>query len=183
MKHFQNQKMKQKKKKKKEEVEEKKEEKKEEGKVKYFTMDEISKHNTENDCWVVVNGDVLDATGFLNQHPGGRGAILLFAGKDASAEFNMLHKPDVVSKYAPETIIGKFKEGGSETKVETVVEKGSKTDTSEGYFVTREHWSKPNNTMSLKPLEIAQPSEFESRLSGGTQKVLEKERKKRNICC
>ena len=46
-------------------------------------------------------------TNFLADHPGGKGAIMLYAGKDATAEFNMLHKPDVVAKYAPECIIGK----------------------------------------------------------------------------
>jgi cytochrome b involved in lipid metabolism len=56
-----------------------------------------------------VNGEVLDVTKFLDVHPGGRHAILLFAGKDATDEFNMIHKADVVLKYAPETIIGTLK--------------------------------------------------------------------------
>lgn len=77
---------------------------------KEYTFDEISKHNSEKDCWVVVNGEVLDVTNFLPDHPGGKKAILLFAGKDATEEFNMLHKPDVVKKYAPESIIGTLKE-------------------------------------------------------------------------
>jgi len=76
---------------------------------KEYTFEEVAKHNSEKDCWVVVNGQVLDVTGFLKDHPGGKKAILLFAGKDASEEFNMLHKPDVVEKYAPDTVIGKVK--------------------------------------------------------------------------
>jgi cytochrome b involved in lipid metabolism len=74
---------------------------------KVYTWAEIAKHNTATDCWVVVNGQVLDVTSFLADHPGGKGAIMLYAGKDATAEFNMLHKPDVVEKYAPQCIIGK----------------------------------------------------------------------------
>lgn len=73
---------------------------------KEYSMDEIAKHNKESDCWVIVNNEVLDVTKFLPDHPGGKKAILLFAGKDASEEFNMLHKPDVVEKYAPDSIIG-----------------------------------------------------------------------------
>jgi len=73
---------------------------------KTITLDEVAKHNKESDCWVVVNGQVLDVTKFMHDHPGGKQAILLFAGRDASAEFNMLHKPDVVAKYAPEAILG-----------------------------------------------------------------------------
>ncbi len=73
-----------------------------------FSLAEVAKHNTDSDCWVVVNGEVLNVTSFLNDHPGGKKAIMLYAGKDASEEFNMLHKPDVVKKYAPECIIGKL---------------------------------------------------------------------------
>jgi succinate dehydrogenase/fumarate reductase flavoprotein subunit/predicted heme/steroid binding protein len=76
---------------------------------KEYTLEEIAKHNTEKDCWVIVNGQVLDVTHFLKDHPGGKKPILIYGGRDATAEFNMLHKPDVVEKYAPDSIIGKVK--------------------------------------------------------------------------
>ena len=76
---------------------------------KTFTLEDVAKHNTAKDCWVVVNGDVLDVSEFMADHPGGKKAIMLFAGKDASEEFNMLHKPDVVHKYLEANqIIGKL---------------------------------------------------------------------------
>merc|ERR1712176_1523275 len=56
-----------------------------------YTMDEVAKHVTKEDCWVVVAGQVLNVTSFLSQHPGGELAILTFAGKDATEEFNMIH--------------------------------------------------------------------------------------------
>ncbi|KAF4759208.1 hypothetical protein FOZ63_031254, partial [Perkinsus olseni] len=71
-----------------------------------YTIDEVAKHHTESDCWVVVNGKVLDVTHFLPEHPGGKLAIMTFAGKDATKEFNMIHPPDVVEKYAPDAILG-----------------------------------------------------------------------------
>merc|ERR1712232_855765 len=71
-----------------------------------YTMEEVAKHTTKTDCWVVVAGQVLDVTSFLSQHPGGELAILTFAGKDATEEFNMIHPPDVIPKYAPDAIIG-----------------------------------------------------------------------------
>ncbi|RKP26505.1 FAD binding domain-containing protein [Syncephalis pseudoplumigaleata] len=74
-----------------------------------YSAADVAKHNTEKDCWVIVNNQVLDVTDFLADHPGGKKAILLFAGKDATEEFNMLHKPDVVEKYAPNTVIGTLK--------------------------------------------------------------------------
>lgn len=51
---------------------------------KEYTYEEVAKHNKETDCWCVVNGEVLDVTKFLDVHPGGRHAILLFAGKEVS---------------------------------------------------------------------------------------------------
>jgi predicted heme/steroid binding protein len=71
---------------------------------------EVAKHNKQDDCWVIVNGEVLDVTHFLKDHPGGAKAILIYAGRDATEEFNMMHKRDVVAKYAPDTIIGFHKE-------------------------------------------------------------------------
>jgi len=73
--------------------------------------EEVAKHTTKADCWVVVAGQVLNVTNFLSQHPGGELAILTFAGKDATEEFNMIHPPDVIGKYAPDAIIGALGEG------------------------------------------------------------------------
>ncbi|CAE8610800.1 unnamed protein product, partial [Polarella glacialis] len=77
-----------------------------------YTMDEVAKHTTKSDCWVVVDGQVLNVTSFLSEHPGGELAILTFAGKDATEEFNMIHPPDVIGKYAPDAIIGMIGGGG-----------------------------------------------------------------------
>jgi len=73
-----------------------------------LTMEEVAKHTTKEDCWVVLHNRVLNVTSFLSQHPGGELAILTFAGKDATAEFDMIHPPDVVGKYAPDAVIGEL---------------------------------------------------------------------------
>ena len=62
---------------------------------KEFTLAEVAKHNKKDDVWVIVNGQVLDVTSFLPDHPGGEKAILLYAGRDATEEFNMLHDAKV----------------------------------------------------------------------------------------
>merc|ERR1712156_1061755 len=56
-------------------------------------------HASESDCWVIVGEDVYDVTNFMAEHPGGKKAIMLFAGKDATEEFDMLHERKVIKKY------------------------------------------------------------------------------------
>jgi len=74
-----------------------------------YTIEEVAKHKKEDDAWVVVDNQVLNVTEFLPDHPGGKMAIMAFAGRDATEEFNMVHDEGVVEKYAPETIIGTLK--------------------------------------------------------------------------
>ncbi|KAH7333373.1 hypothetical protein BKA65DRAFT_596924 [Rhexocercosporidium sp. MPI-PUGE-AT-0058] len=61
---------------------------------KQFTREEIEKHNTNEDCWIVVDGKVYDATSVLEWHPGGKAAITGHGGKVWQAttdEFNSIH--------------------------------------------------------------------------------------------
>ncbi|KAJ4991807.1 nitrate reductase [Stagonosporopsis vannaccii] len=61
---------------------------------KQFTREEIEKHNKENDCWIVVDNKVYDATSVLAWHPGGKAAVLSHAGKvhaETSSEFESIH--------------------------------------------------------------------------------------------
>ncbi|KAI0823323.1 fumarate reductase [Trametes gibbosa] len=76
---------------------------------KTFSVEEVKKHNKKDDCWVIIDGKVLDVTAFMPDHPGGEKAILLYAGRDATEEFNMLHDPKVIPRYAPEAVIGSLK--------------------------------------------------------------------------
>uniref|UniRef100_A0A7S3LPT8 fumarate reductase (NADH) n=2 Tax=Sar TaxID=2698737 RepID=A0A7S3LPT8_9STRA len=71
-----------------------------------LSAEEVAKHNTDKDCWVILEGFAYDVTEFLDDHPGGKKAIMLYAGKDATKEFAMLHKPEILTKYAAEFKLG-----------------------------------------------------------------------------
>ena len=46
-----------------------------------YTIDEVEKHNKENDLWCYYKGDVYNVTDFVKNHPGGN-VILKSGGKD-----------------------------------------------------------------------------------------------------
>ena len=37
----------------------------------FFTREEIEKHNCREDCWIIVENQVIDITEYMNDHPGG----------------------------------------------------------------------------------------------------------------
>ncbi len=56
-----------------------------------YTLAQVATHANGTSCWTAINGGVYDVTSWINQHPGGPGAILSICGKDGSAAFNGQH--------------------------------------------------------------------------------------------
>eukprot|EP00929_Paragymnodinium_shiwhaense_P037593 TRINITY_DN19_c0_g1_i1.p1 TRINITY_DN19_c0_g1~~TRINITY_DN19_c0_g1_i1.p1 ORF type:complete len:189 (+),score=17.35 TRINITY_DN19_c0_g1_i1:52-618(+) len=52
-----------------------------------FTMDEVRRHSSPDDCWLIAHGVVYDATRFMSLHPGGP-CIAMRAGQDATRDFD-----------------------------------------------------------------------------------------------
>ncbi|KAK7310816.1 hypothetical protein RJT34_08563 [Clitoria ternatea] len=58
--------------------------------LRFFTFSQVAQHKSNKDCWLVINGRVLDVTKFLEEHPGGDEVLLEVAGKDATKEFDAI---------------------------------------------------------------------------------------------
>lgn len=86
-------------------------------------IDEVRKHNTKDDCWVIIHGKAYDVTDFLQEHPGGSGIIVKYAGKDATKAFDPIHPGDTLVKYLKEdlhkgVVEGEIKEKKKKKKTE-----------------------------------------------------------------
>lgn len=58
-----------------------------------ITLDEVKQHQTEHDCWTVLDGKVYNLTPYLHYHPGGLKILVDdAAGRDCTALFNKYHK-------------------------------------------------------------------------------------------
>lgn len=89
--------------------------------LKTFTREEVSRHATEDDLWIIIDGAVYDVSEFVDLHPGttwvqwvtwqgiernvcfettgGVFPIMELAGKDATDAFYGLHRQEVLIKY------------------------------------------------------------------------------------
>ncbi|PIX62445.1 hypothetical protein CO057_03665 [Candidatus Uhrbacteria bacterium CG_4_9_14_0_2_um_filter_41_50] len=56
-----------------------------------FTLDEIAKHSSINDCYLLVNNNVYDVTRYSGSHPGGAMNISNQCGQDSSSIFKQIH--------------------------------------------------------------------------------------------
>ncbi|CAK0832534.1 unnamed protein product [Prorocentrum cordatum] len=71
-----------------------------------FTMEQVAAHQSDDDMWIVVDGNVYDVTKFKRAHPGGAGVLKIYAGKDCSQEFFAMHKAEVLEKWGRKLIKG-----------------------------------------------------------------------------
>jgi len=72
-----------------------------------FTLYEISKHNSEHSCYLVINNNVYDVSSYINRHPGGAKTIISHCGKEATGIFAKTHSNkawDLLKKYKIGTI-------------------------------------------------------------------------------
>ena len=91
-----------------------------------LSTEEVGKHNSPSDCWVIVNSSVYDLTSFLNNHPGGSGLIITSCGTDITTLFatkggDGKHSSDA-EKMLEKTKIGELNEKKNADDLKTVLE-------------------------------------------------------------
>ncbi|KAF8024521.1 hypothetical protein BT93_F1638 [Corymbia citriodora subsp. variegata] len=75
-------------------------------KPKVHSFDEVAKHTSRTDCWLIISGKVYDVTPFLEDHPGGDEVLLNNTGKDATDDFEDVGHSDSAKEMMEKYYIG-----------------------------------------------------------------------------
>lgn len=58
------------------------------GTNKTYSASEIAKHNSDGDCWLIINNNVYSVGSFMDRHPSGAYTILPYCGQEATQAFD-----------------------------------------------------------------------------------------------
>lgn len=76
-------------------------------------LEEIEKHDSRESCWMAIEGQVYDVTGYIDQHPGGE-HILKGCGRNMTSSFQDKRSRGIFDKKAEKELqkyhIGTFEE-------------------------------------------------------------------------
>jgi len=57
-------------------------------KKRMIPVEEVKKHTTKGDCWIILKGKVYDVSEYMYEHPGGKSILVKNSGgQDAQDEF------------------------------------------------------------------------------------------------
>eukprot|EP00007_Cunea_sp_BSH-02190019_P007055 CAMPEP_0174239496 /NCGR_PEP_ID=MMETSP0417-20130205/14969_1 /TAXON_ID=242541 /ORGANISM="Mayorella sp, Strain BSH-02190019" /LENGTH=143 /DNA_ID=CAMNT_0015318443 /DNA_START=136 /DNA_END=564 /DNA_ORIENTATION=- len=74
--------------------------------VRVFSREEVAKHNSKDDCWIIINQKVYNVTPWVEDHPGGR-ALLVAPGKDVTNYFEEQQHSDYAREHMETFCIGR----------------------------------------------------------------------------
>jgi len=78
-----------------------------------LTVENIAKHSTPNDCYLIINNNVYNVSTYINFHPGGKRQITKRCGQEVTSIFASIH-----SNFAWD-LLGKYKIGVLSDKTNT----------------------------------------------------------------
>lgn len=94
--------------------------------LKVYTVEEVEKHNTSSDLWLIIDGQVYDVSGYIDEHPGGEEVILDVAGQEATEAFDDIGHSEEAREILKGLLIGRVE--GAVPKKSTSVD--TKTESS-----------------------------------------------------
>ncbi|KAH8797433.1 cytochrome b5-like heme/steroid binding domain-containing protein [Hyaloscypha sp. PMI_1271] len=78
---------------------------------KSFSVADIATHkDAESGMYIIIDENVYDVAGFVDEHPGGAKILKRVVGKDASKQFWKYHNEGVLKKYSERLKVGTVEE-------------------------------------------------------------------------
>lgn len=71
-----------------------------------ISREEVARHSTPDDAYVIIDNNVYDVSKFAAVHPGGERFLLGLAGKDVTRDFYQLHRREVLEKFGDKLLVG-----------------------------------------------------------------------------
>lgn len=82
--------------------------KEETSRLKLISMEQVSWHDRQDDCWIIICDYVYDCTEFIKKHPGGADVLLEYAGRDATLAFVGTGHSETAKQMLSRYIIGEL---------------------------------------------------------------------------
>ena len=73
-----------------------------------ITRDELRRHRSQYDCWMVLRGKVYNVTKYIPYHPGGVDEIMRGAGIDGTKLFDKYHSYVSIDGFLEKCYVGEF---------------------------------------------------------------------------
>jgi cytochrome b involved in lipid metabolism len=69
-----------------------------------YALDEIARHNSAGNCWMVIDGQVYDLSSYAERHPAAPDVFLAWCGKEATTAYRTKTRGRPHSSYADELL-------------------------------------------------------------------------------
>ncbi|KAG2216648.1 hypothetical protein INT45_010788 [Circinella minor] len=83
-----------------------------------YSLEEVSKHQSKDDLWMVIHNKVYDVTSFIQEHPGGEEVLFDESGKDATEAFEDIGHSDEAREILEKFFVGELDEKSRVTNKE-----------------------------------------------------------------
>jgi len=103
-----------------------------------ITIEQVQKHSTRKDAWIIIDREVYDVSDWGDRHPGGRSLLGQWAGQDATAPFAAFHRAGPARRRATVLLgsmrVGKIAESYKPPQLERDFEALRRDAEAEGLF-------------------------------------------------
>lgn len=72
--------------------------------AKAYSIQVVATHNSVDNCWMTINGNVYDLSAYIPQHPSAPAVIVAWCGKEASNAYLTKNRGRPHSSYATELL-------------------------------------------------------------------------------